>query len=283
VIIFSQPEGSGFPSGIPQVHSVREEPRLVTAPVNRTVDAASHAKSEAISEVPSEASSETQLETPAAANASLPRTTRQARLQTFLGGVRFWPRFLQLNTGLILLGLAQVLMLKATVGLYPWAVFHQGVSLAAGMTYGQALQVTGLVVVGLGWWLAGQRPGLGTVSNMLLVGVWVDVIMLLTWFPTPEALTWRLLQFLVSVVITGYATGLYVNARLGAGPRDGLVIGLAQRLGLSLRVVRSGLEALVLGAGLLLGGAAGIGTLLFVLLSGPVMQFFVQRLAPKRS
>jgi uncharacterized membrane protein YczE len=105
----------------------------------------------------------------------------------------------------------------------------------------------------------------------------------LGWISTPEALASRLVQFLASVLITGFATGLYVNARLGTGPRDGLVIGLAQRLGFSLRAVRSGLEALVLGAGLLLGGVAGIGTLLFVLLSGPVMQFFVQRLAPKHS
>jgi uncharacterized membrane protein YczE len=266
VIIFSQPEGSGFLSGIPKVHTVREETRLVTAPVNRKVEALS----EPLPAAPPEM-------LPA-----LPQPARPSRLRTFLGGERFWPRFLQLNAGIILLGLAQVLMLEAVVGLYPWAVFHQGISLVSGLTYGQALQVVGLLVVGLGWWLAGQRPGLGTVSNMLLVGVWVDAFLRWWLLPAPEALAWRLAQFLASVLITGFATGLYVNARLGAGPRDGLVIGLAQRLGLSLRVVRSSLEALVLGAGLLLGGAAGIGTLLFVLLSGPVMQFFVQRLAPQR-
>ena len=134
------------------------------------------------------------------------------------------------------------------------------------------MQLTGLVVIGLGYVLTKTKPGLGTVLNMLLVGLWVDLFTAQGWFPEAEGFVRGTLQCLLGIVFVGLSSGLYITAGLGAGPRDGLVLGLSRTLSLSVRRVRSGLELSVLVIGFLLGGSVGVGTVLFALLIGPLMQ-----------
>ena len=164
-------------------------------------------------------------------------------------------------------------MLTASIGLGPWTVFHEGVSLQSGLSFGRVMQVTGLLVIVLGYALTGTKPGLGTLLNMIVVGPWVDLFTAQAWFPAAENAITGSVQFLIGVSFVGLASGLYITAGLGAGPRDGLVLGLARTLHLSVRKVRAGLELLVLIIGFLLGGAVGFGTVLFALLIGPLMQF----------
>lgn len=188
----------------------------------------------------------------------------------------FWRRMLKLNLGLMLLGYAIALMLEANVGLGPWNVFNQGVSLTTGISYGRGTQLIGFVVLALSMVLAHTRPGLGTLINMLIVGPWIDLFRNVRAVPTVHLLGPGLLQFSLGVVLSGVATGLYITARLGAGPRDGLALGVARTLHLSVRVGRMALELLVLVTGWLMGGQVGIGTLLYALTIGPLMQFYLR-------
>lgn len=184
----------------------------------------------------------------------------------------FWGRFGQYQLGVALLGLGVATMIAAGVGLGPWSVFHEGLSVVSGLTFGRVLQLVGLVVIGIAWALTEQRPGPGTIMNMLLVGPWVDFFGSQPWLPTMTA-TWPgLAQFVVGTAVVGLASGMYITARFGAGPRDGLVLGLSRLLGWSVRRTRTGLEAVVLGLGFLLGGSVGLGTVLFALVVGPAMQ-----------
>ena len=107
----------------------------------------------------------------------------------------FWKRMGQYQLGIALLGLAVALTVDAGIGLGPWSVFHQGLSLVSGLSFGRVLQLVGIAVVAIGWWLTGQRPGIGTVINMLLVGPWVDLFRAQPWFPAPEAFGWGAAQF----------------------------------------------------------------------------------------
>lgn len=181
-------------------------------------------------------------------------------------------RGLQLHLGLALLGLALATMVEAGVGMGPWGVLHVGLAEATGLSFGRTVQLVGIVVVALAWALFRVRPGGGTLVNMLLVGPWADLFLAQAWLPRAAGWPLQLLQFAVGVALVGFATGMYVAARLGAGPRDGFVLGAAARLGRSVRRVRTGLELLVLALGALLGGPIGLGTLLFALLVGPAMQ-----------
>ena len=190
---------------------------------------------------------------------------------------------MQLNVGLGGLGLGVALMLTASIGLGPWTVFHEGVSLQSGLSFGRVMQVTGLLVIVLGYALTGTKPGLGTLLNMLLVGPWVDLFTAQAWFPSAQSTLAGLAQFLLGVSFVGLASGLYITAGLGAGPRDGLVLGLARTLTLSVRKVRAGLELLVLVIGFVLGGAVGVGTVLFALLIGPLMQFSLRLFGTARA
>jgi len=196
-----------------------------------------------------------------------------ARALHTLSSTTFWKRLVQLNVGLGGLGLGVALMLTASIGLGPWTVFHEGVSLQSGLSFGRVMQVTGLLVIVLGYALTGTKPGLGTLLNMIVVGPWVDLFTAQAWFPAAEDAITGSVQFLIGMTFVGLASGLYITAGLGAGPRDGLVLGLARTLRLSVRKVRAGLELLVLFIGFLLGGAVGFGTVLFALLIGPLMQF----------
>ena len=194
----------------------------------------------------------------------------------------FWRRFLRLNVGLMAMGLGLAVMLEANVGLGPWAVFHEGVAEVTGISFGRALQIVGVVVLSLSWWWTGERPGPGTFLNMLVVGPWVDLFVAQPWLPTAGSYAWGVPQFVVGASLVGLASGLYITASLGAGPRDGFVLGLSRLLGGSVRRTRGVLEFTVLAVGFLLGGSVGLGTLLFAALIGPVMQASIRLFEPRR-
>ena len=168
-------------------------------------------------------------------------------------------RLLLLLAGLVLYGFSSGLMLEAGLGQMPWAVLHQGLSRTFGLSIGTWTIAVGVLVL-LAWVPLRQRPGLGTLANVLVLGLALDATLALV--PTPSTLTVRVPLLLVGIVLNGVATGAYIGAGLGAGPRDGLSTGLAAR-GLSLRVVRTSIELGVLGVGWALGGNVGVGTVLY--------------------
>ncbi len=184
-------------------------------------------------------------------------------------------RLVQLYAGLILYGVSDSMLLLAALGLDPWDVFHQGLSRRFGLGVGTWAIIVGVAVLLL-WIPLRQRPGFGTVSNVLVVGATIDLVMALS--PVPHALVVRIVLLLAGVVLNGVATGAYIGAGLGPGPRDGLMTGLAAR-GHSIRVVRTGIEVLVLGTGWLLGGTVGVGTVLYALAIGPLAHVFIPMFA----
>jgi uncharacterized membrane protein YczE len=181
-------------------------------------------------------------------------------------------RLVQLYIGLILYGLAGALQVRSGLGLDPWDVFHQGVSRHIGLAIGTVVIVVGAAVL-IAWIPLRQRPGVGTVSNVVLIGVSMNASLM--WLPHVHELGWRITDMLSGVVLCGLATGMYIGANLGPGPRDGLMTGLARRTGRSIRLTRTGLELTVLAVGWLLGGTVGIGTVVFALGIGPLVQIFL--------
>lgn len=188
-------------------------------------------------------------------------------------------RLARLYAGLALYGASDALIVRGDLGLDPWDVFHQGLSRHTGVALGTVSIVVGAAVLLL-WWPIRQRPGLGTVSNVFLVGAFIDLTMALV--PHVEALAVRVPLLLGGVVLNGLATGLYITARFGPGPRDGLMTGLHRRTGRSLRLIRTGIELTVLAAGFALGGGVGAGTVLYAVAIGPLAQFFLRLFAPPR-
>ncbi|MGW5019008.1 membrane protein YczE [Streptomyces cacaoi] len=182
-------------------------------------------------------------------------------------------RLVQLYVGLLLYGASSALMVRAGLGLDPWDIFHQGVSGLTGLSMGTVTIATGAVVLLL-WWPLRERPGLGTVSNVVLIGLAMDATLWLT--PVPHALAVRVPLLVGGVLLNGVATGMYISARFGPGPRDGLMTGLHAVTGRSVRLVRTGIEIAVLITGVLLGGSAGVGTVLYALAIGPLAQFFLR-------
>ena len=176
--------------------------------------------------------------------------------------------------GLALFGIGISLLIDANLGAAPWDVFHTGVSELTGWPVGTIIIVTGIALLAL-WIPLRESPGLGTVLNAFEIGLVVGVALPL--IPEPEALVPRVLMMVGGVVIIAIGSGLYIGAGLGPGPRDGLMTGLA-RHGLSIRLARTGIEVLVLAAGVLLGGSIGIGTAVFALGIGPLVQIFLPRL-----
>ena len=174
-------------------------------------------------------------------------------------------RLAQLVTGLLGWGLAIVLFIRAGLGLGPWDAFHYGLHLQTGLTIGQASIGVGLLILGVTGSM-GLRPGLGTVLNMVLIGLFVDL--LLPVVPEAPALPASLGYFGVAIVLTGLCSGMYIGAGFGHGPRDGLMVALALRSGWSVRRIRTLIEASALTAGWLMGGTVGIGTLVIVLTIG---------------
>lgn len=191
----------------------------------------------------------------------------------------FLLRLLHLNVGLVVYGLAIALMVRGSaVGLGPWDVFHQGLSLITPLSFGQGMILAGLVVMLFAALVAKVKIGIGTVLNMLLIGVWTDAFLKL--LPAPQGLAASLPYFGAGLLVLGVATGLYLTAGLGAGPRDGFVIGLARMTRLSVRAARTLVEVLVLTSGWLMGGSVGVGTLVIALAVGPLMQFSMRLFRP---
>jgi uncharacterized membrane protein YczE len=174
-----------------------------------------------------------------------------------------------LFVGLVIYGASLAMMARADLGLAPWDVLHSGLIQHLPMTLGQAVVVMSFVVLVL-WVPLKEMPGLGTIANALVVGFACDATLAL--LDRPDDLALRVALMVLGVATCGLATALYIGAQLGRGPRDGLMTGLVRRTGLSIRLVRTGLEVSVVLIGLLLGGALGIGTVLFALTIGPITQ-----------
>ncbi len=183
-------------------------------------------------------------------------------------------RLASLYGGLVLFGLSVSLMIAARLGLDPWDVLHQGLARRTGLPIGWIVNGTGVAVLLL-WIPLRQRPGMGTVSNVIVVGLVVDAALPL--LPQPSAMTARAGFLGAGILANGVATGLYIGAGLGPGPRDGLMTGLAKR-GWPIRRVRTAIELSVLAAGWLLGGTVGIGTLLYAVSIGPLVHVLLPRL-----
>ena len=183
---------------------------------------------------------------------------------TFLGA----RRGLQLLLGLFLYGFSLAMMIRATLGVSPWDVLSQGGSYQTGIPFGFMTNIIGLIVLLL-WIPLRQRPGIGTILNALLVGPSAEVGLAL--LGEPGHLWARILLFTGGLVLLAIATGLYIGARLGPGPRDGLMTGLHDRFGLPIWFVRTAIEGTVLLLGWLLGGSVGVGTVAFALLIGPLV------------
>ncbi|BCJ34982.1 membrane protein [Actinocatenispora thailandica] len=197
--------------------------------------------------------------------------TPTRRIAARLTGVRLPRRLVQLYVGLLCYGASSALMVRARLGLDPWDVFHQGLARRIGLPIGWIVIGVGVLVLLL-WIPLRQKPGLGTVSNAVLIGLALDATLRLVPAPDPLWLRWVLL--LSGVALNGVATGMYIGARFGPGPRDGLMTGLAAR-GHSVRVVRTGIELAVLAAGFLLGGQVGLGTLIYAVSIGPLAHLMI--------
>ena len=189
-------------------------------------------------------------------------------------------RILHVNVGLALFGFSLACMLRSGVGLGPWDVFHEGVAARTALTVGTAIIATGLALLVFAAVVARIRPGLGSVLNMLLVGLWVDLFLASSLLPHPAAWPVAWLLFGSGLALNGLATGLYISAGLGAGPRDGFALGMARLLGTTVSRARTLVELSVLAVGWLLGGTVGAGTVAFALLIGPLMQLGLRVCAP---
>lgn len=187
-------------------------------------------------------------------------------------------RYSQLFVGLVLYAVSIAMLVASGLGNMPWDVLSQGLSRHLGWSFGTVTVVVSAVVL-LCWVPLRQRPGFGTVANVLVIGVLVDPFLaLLGRLPDPLPLPAAVGLVVGGIVLNGLASGLYIGARLGPGPRDGLMTGLVARTGWSVRLVRSGIEVLVVTAGWLLGGTVGPATLAYALAIGPLVHLFLARL-----
>jgi len=186
---------------------------------------------------------------------------------------RLASRLLRLYAGLVSFGISLAMMVRAELGLGPWDVLHEGLARHLGVQIGWVvIGVSGLVL--LAWIPLRQRPGWGTLSNLVVVGLAANAA--LDVIPPAEALAARAGLLGAGILLNAVATALYLGAGLGPGPRDGLMTGLAAR-GFSLRLVRTGIELSVLTAGCVLGGAVGVGTVAYALTIGPLLHYVLPR------
>ncbi|MGW1750855.1 membrane protein YczE [Streptomyces sp. NPDC002092] len=186
---------------------------------------------------------------------------------------RLGRRLIQLYVGLALYGVSSALLVEAGLGLEPWGVLHQGLARLTGLTIGVVSIVVGAAVLLL-WIPLRQRPGLGTVSNVFMIGLAMDGTLALV--PAVHSLAVRVPLLLAGILLNGVATGLYISARFGPGPRDGLMTGLHRRTGRSIRLMRTAIEVAVVVTGFALGGTVGIGTVLYAVSIGPLAQLFLR-------
>lgn len=176
-------------------------------------------------------------------------------------------RIAQLLIGLVLYGIAVALMLRGAIGVEPWTVFSQGVAIHLPLSIGTLTVVIGALVL-LAWIPLRQRPGIGTIANVIVLGPAIDLGLLIV--PPVEPLLPRIAIFAGGLLLLAIASGLYIGARFGPGPRDGLMTGLVARTGRPIWMIRTGLEVTVLAIGWLLGGTVGLGTVAFAVLIGPL-------------
>ena len=184
-------------------------------------------------------------------------------------------RLAQLLTGLCVFGAGEALLIASALGNAPWSVLAAGSGERAGVSVGTATIAISILVLLL-WIPLRQRPGLGTIANALVVGLAIDVVLLL--LPDPHGLVLRYALVLAGIGLVGVGSALYLGANLGAGPRDGLWVGVHRRWGVSPRLTRTILEVSAVGLGVALGGRAGVGTLAFALLVGPAVHVAVNAL-----
>lgn len=184
-------------------------------------------------------------------------------------------RVVQLVVGLVIFGISMAFLLRAGLGLEPWGVLQYGLMRYLPLTYGQVSIAVSFVVLLL-WIPLRQWPGLGTVLNAVVIGLAIDATLAVL----PDATSWpaRTGLLLAAVVLNGVAGAMYIGSQLGPGPRDGLMTGLSRRTGLSIRLVRTALEITVVTVGWLIGGIVGVGTVVYALAIGPLVQLFLPML-----
>jgi uncharacterized membrane protein YczE len=184
-------------------------------------------------------------------------------------------RLSQLFAGLWLYGASMGMHIRSTLGLDPWDVLHEGLARRTGLSFGLITALTGALVL-LVWIPLKQKPGIGTIANVVVIAISVDVTLAL--IPAPQGLLPRIVLLTLGIVLNAVAFAAYVGSRLGPGPRDGMVTGFCRRTGASLRLTRTVIELVVLGTGWLLGGTVGIGTILYAVSIGPLAQLFLPAL-----
>jgi uncharacterized membrane protein YczE len=182
---------------------------------------------------------------------------------------RLTRRLVQLYVGLLLYGLSISLMVRAHLGLAPWDVLHSGLTKHFPIDIGHAIVIVSFLVM-LAWIPLREKPGIGTISNAIVIGLSADAFLAV--LPTPHPLALRALLLIAGVGLNGVATASYIGAQFGRGPRDGLMTGLARCTGRSIRLVRTALELSVVVVGVLLGGVLGVGTILYAVAIGPLSQ-----------
>ena len=182
---------------------------------------------------------------------------------------RLTRRLVQLYAGLLLYGFSIALMVRFRLGLAPWDVLHSGLTRHLPIDIGEALVIVSFVVM-LAWIPLREMPGLGTISNAVVIGFSTNAFLAL--MGTPDAIGVRLALLVGGIVLQGVATAAYIGAQLGRGPRDGLMTGLSRRTGRSLRLVRTLMELTLVAMGLVLGGVAGVGTIVYAVAIGPLSQ-----------
>jgi|TARA_B110000967_G_scaffold188799_1_gene211962 uncharacterized membrane protein YczE len=170
--------------------------------------------------------------------------------------------------GLIIFGWGEGLLIISTIGASPWNVFHQGLSLNLGLSVGACAFLVSLIVLLL-WFFLNEKIGIGTVLNFIIISIMIDTT--IYFFKAPELWINQFLLCVVSVLMVGLGSGIYLIARLGPGPRDGLMTGLQKKTGFSIALIRAAIEVVVVLCGWLLGGTVGIGTLLYALGIGPAV------------
>ncbi len=182
---------------------------------------------------------------------------------------------MRLYTGLVLFGAGIALMVAADLGLPPWDVLHQGLSERTGISIGVMNILVGFVVL-LMWFPLRERVGIGTISNVIVIGLVIDLVLAVV--PDVDHVAARFAITTFGLVLVGVGSGFYIGAGLGPGPRDGLMTGIARR-GLRIGLVRAAIEISVLAAGWLLGGTVGVGTVMFALFIGPLVEWSLNRLS----
>jgi uncharacterized membrane protein YczE len=192
-----------------------------------------------------------------------------------IGTDRLPRRLLQLYAGLVLYGVSMALMVRSSLGVMPWDVLHQGLSRQLGWSLGVVTMVVGAAVL-LAWIPLRERPGLGTLSNVVVIGLAVDGALAV--IPAPAGLAGRVVFGVLGIALNGVATAAYIGVQLGPGPRDGLMTGLVRRTGGSVRFVRTAIEVTVVATGWLLGGTLGVVTLLYAVTIGPLVHALLPRL-----